>query len=91
MSYSNLNIIQDTLKVSDTAKVVKAHKLTPSKKIENDEGALIPKEVTEWIEIQPAIPKKEESSWPTYAIAGVFILLIILGLRFYFRRRNKPE
>lgn len=80
---------QDT---ADRPKVIKAAKIVPSQKIKSEEGAIIPKEATQMIKLQPATPVPQPSFFESYglymAIIGV-LLVVFFWLRLKRKRSKK--
>lgn len=85
---SVLEHIQDSIKVKDTAKKIKAVKIIPLTKIKSKDGAIIPKEAISWIEIQPAINKEEDERTPitSYILYGIAIIFILVVLKIVLNR-----
>lgn len=85
--------IQGVKKSKDTTTTIKASKLFPAK-ITSDEGAIIPKEATEMIVLQPSFPREKENTFleNNYPwIAAVFLLVIIASFLYLRRIRRKTK
>lgn len=82
---------KDSVATRDSSEVVKAYKLLPSTTIKSEDGAIIPKEVLEWSEIQPAlvVNKETDSNLTTYILIGVVVLIILITTKFLLNRFNR--
>lgn len=78
----------DTLKIEDSVKSVKIIPLGPSKIINSEDGAIIPKEVLQAYKIVPSKPviKEENSNLPFYFLIGFGVLTLILFFKFFKRK-----
>ncbi|UNY98751.1 hypothetical protein MQE36_16945 [Zhouia spongiae] len=78
---------------SDTAShknVIKAAKIIPIQKIESEDGAIIPRQAMEMIELQPALPMHPKPSF--FEKYGVYIVgLLFLFIIVYLLRRKKKS
>lgn len=75
--------------VTNHKRVIKASKIMPAQKIESEDGAIIPKQAIEMIEIQPTIPVSKPCFFERYGIYIVGVLLLSTIL--YLLRRKKKR
>ncbi len=78
-----LENIQNKTKVKDTAKVIKAYKLTPATKVKSKDGAIVPKEVLymKLVPSTPLIKKEEDLSILPCVLYGVAVFVILIAIK----------
>ncbi len=84
-------IAQDSVAIKDSTEVIKMMKLVPGTKIKSEDGAIIPKQLLEWTELEPSFPSKKEtdSILTSYIFTGVVVLVILISAKFILNKFKK--